>query len=267
MTAYAPPDQARGAGGAPSAPALEVRDLALRIGGAQILEDISFTVPTGQIVGVIGPNGAGKTTLFNLVSGVHQPTSGQVLLAGRDVTRASITQRAVAGLGRTFQTSSLFPGLTVHENARLAAQVTQGHAISLFTRPRRTDAASKRAEELLEEVGLGHRADHRAADLPHGDKRKLEIAMLLATDPPVVLLDEPMAGVASGDVPSLTEVIRGLHRDHGCTVLMVEHHMEVLLGLVERVAVLHFGHLLALDTPEAVMADPTVQSAYLGESV
>ncbi|WP_022926231.1 ABC transporter ATP-binding protein [Serinicoccus marinus] len=269
MTEQDSPVQGRAAGAASSAPApaLEVRDLSLRIGGAQILEDISITVPRGQIVGVIGPNGAGKTTLFNLVSGVHAPTSGQVLLGGRDLTRSSITQRANAGLGRTFQTSSLFPGLTVHENARLAAQVTEGRAISLFSFPRRGDAASRRASELLEEVGLAHRAEHRAGDLPHGDKRKLEIAMLLATDPEVVLLDEPMAGVASGDVPGLTEVIRGLHRDHGCTVLMVEHHMEVLLGLVERVAVLHFGHLLAMDTPEAVMADPTVQSAYLGETV
>lgn len=263
----APTQEDEGASSPPAPHALEVRDLSLRIGGAQILDGISFTVPTGQIVGVIGPNGAGKTTLFNLVSGVHQPSGGQVLLSGRDVTRSSISRRALAGLGRTFQTSSLFPGLSVHENARLAAQVRQGGSVSLVRFPRRTDPASRRADQLLEEVGLGHRSGHRAGDLPHGDKRKLEIAMLLATDPEVVLLDEPMAGVASGDVPGLTEVIRGLHRDHGCTVLMVEHHMEVLLGLVERVAVLHFGHLLAIDTPEAVMADPTVQSAYLGEAV
>lgn len=256
-----------GPGAGAAAPALEVQDLSLRIGGAQILEDISFTVPAGQIVGVIGPNGAGKTTLFNLVSGVLAPTQGRVLLDGQDVTGRSIHQRAVAGLGRTFQTSSLFPGLSVEENVRLAAQVREGGAISLFTFPRRGDSASSRARELLAEVGLSRRAAVRAGDLPHGDKRKLEIAMLLATDPSVVLLDEPMAGVASGDVPGLTEVIRSLHRDHGKTVLMVEHHMEVLLGLVERVAVLHFGHLLALDTPEAVMADPTVQSAYLGEPV
>ncbi|WP_134773934.1 ABC transporter ATP-binding protein [Ornithinimicrobium flavum] len=255
-----------GAGATSAAPALEVQDLSLKIGGATILEDISFAVPAGEIVGVIGPNGAGKTTLFNLVSGVHQPTSGRVLLSGRDVTSRSITQRAVAGLGRTFQTSSVFPGLTVAENVRLAAQVTEGGAISLFRFPRSSDAATGRARELLGEVGLGRRLGVRAGDLPHGDKRKLEIAMLLATDPQVVLLDEPMAGVASGDVPELTAVIRSLHRDHGCTVLMVEHHMEVLLGLVERVAVLHFGHLLAIDTPESVMNDPTVQSAYLGES-
>lgn len=256
-----------GAGAASTAPALEVRNLSLRIGGAQILEDVSFTVPTGQIVGVIGPNGAGKTTLFNLISGVMRPSSGSVLLDGREVTGRSVTQRAVAGLGRTFQTSSVFPALSVQENVRLAAQVAEGRAISLVSFPRSGDRASTRASELLGEVGLGDRVDVRAGDLPHGDKRKLEIAMLLATNPSVVLLDEPMAGVASGDVAGLTEVIRSLHTDHGCTVLMVEHHMEVLLGLVERVAVLHFGHLLAIDSPEAVMADPTVQSAYLGESV
>ena len=261
------PQQTTSAGAASAAPALEVRDLALRIGGAQILEDISFTVPAGQIVGVIGPNGAGKTTLFNLISGVMTPTTGRILLDGRDVTGRSVTQRAVAGLGRTFQTSSVFPALSVEENVRLAAQVSQGQAISLFTFPRRGDKASSRARDLLGEVGLGDRLAHRAGDLPHGDKRKLEIAMLLATDPSVVLLDEPMAGVASGDVAGLTEVIRSLHTDHGCTVLMVEHHMEVLLGLVERVAVLHFGHLLAIDSPDAVMANPTVQSAYLGETV
>ena len=256
-----------GAGTATAVPALEVQELSLRIGGAQILEDITFAVPTGQLVGVIGPNGAGKTTLFNLVSGVLAPTGGRVLLDGQDVTGRSVTQRAVAGLGRTFQTSSLFPMLSVEENVRLAAQVKEGHAISLLAFPRPGDAASRRARELLGEVGLGNRLRARAGDLPHGDKRKLEIAMLLATDPSVVLLDEPMAGVASGDMDSLTDVIRSLHRDHGRTVLMVEHHMEVLLGLVERVAVLHFGHLLAIDTPEAVMADPTVQSAYLGEPV
>jgi len=144
-----------GAGAATAAPALEVQDLSLKIGGATILEDISFAVPAGEIVGVIGPNGAGKTTLFNLVSGVHQPTSGKVLLSGRDVTSRSITQRAVAGLGRTFQTSSVFPGLTVQENVRLAAQVDEGSAISLFRFPRATDAATGRARELLH-VLVGH---------------------------------------------------------------------------------------------------------------
>lgn len=246
--------------------ALEVRGLALKIGGAQILRDVDLSIATGEILGVIGPNGAGKTTLFNIISGVMAPSTGTITLAGEDITNARIAARARAGLGRTFQTSSLFTGLSVLENVRLARQVVLGRELSLLRFPRSTDQASGRAVELIEEVGLTHRAQARAGDLPHGDKRKLEIAMLLASDPQVVLLDEPMAGVASGDVPELVEVIRRLGTDHGCTVLMVEHHMEVLLGLVDQVAVMHFGTILAKDEPAAVMANPTVQSAYLGES-
>lgn len=247
-------------------PALALEGVHLQIGGAKILRDVSLQVADAEMLGVIGPNGAGKTTLFNIVSGVLTPTSGRVLLEGRDVTVTSIHGRARVGLGRTFQTSSVFPGLTALENARLAAQAKLGGATSPFRFPRANDAATERARATLDEVGLGHHAATTAGVLSHGDKRKLEIAMLLATEPSVILLDEPMAGVGSGDVPELVEVIRRLHKG-GRTVLMVEHHMEVLLGLVDRVAVMHHGELLALDTPDAVMANPTVQSAYLGEPV
>jgi branched-chain amino acid transport system ATP-binding protein len=245
---------------------LALEHVGLRIGGARILNEVSLDVTAGEMLGVIGPNGAGKTTLFNVISGVVRPTEGRVRLDGHDMTSVPIHRRAAAGLGRTFQTSSLFAGLSVVENVRLAAQAHAGGATSVFRRPQRTDAATGRAHETLAEVGLGHRADTEASGLSHGEKRKLEIAMLLAMEPKVILLDEPMAGVASGDVPAITEVIRGLHRG-GRTVLMVEHHMEVVLGLVDRVAVMHHGELLAVDTPEAVMANPAVQSAYLGEAV
>ena len=245
---------------------LTLEHIGLRIGGARILQDVSLQVPAGEMLGVIGPNGAGKTTLFNVISGVIRPTEGTVRLDGRDVTLEPIHRRATAGLGRTFQTSSLFPALSVLENVRLTAQAHAGHATSVFRAPRRSDAATATARAALAEVGLADRADTVASGLAHGEKRKLEIAMLIAMDPKVILLDEPMAGVGSGDVPAITEVIRGLHRG-GRTVLMVEHHMEVVLGLVDRVAVMHHGELLAVDTPEAVMANPTVQSAYLGESV
>jgi branched-chain amino acid transport system ATP-binding protein len=245
---------------------LSLEHVGLRIGGARILHDISLEVSPGEMLGVIGPNGAGKTTLFNVISGIVQPTEGVVRLDGGDVTHEPIHGRAAAGLGRTFQTSSLFPALSVLENVRLAAQAHAGSAASVLRMPRRTDGATRAALVALAEVGLADRADARAAGLAHGEKRKLEIAMLVAMDPKVVLLDEPMAGVASGDVPALTEVIRGLHRG-GRTVLMVEHHMEVVLGLVDRVAVMHHGELLAVDTPDAVMANPAVQSAYLGEPV
>ena len=245
---------------------LRLEHVGLSIGGARILNDVSLDVPAGEMLGVIGPNGAGKTTLFNVISGVVRPTEGTVRLDGRDVTHEPIHRRSGAGLGRTFQTSSLFPGLTVVENVRLAAQAHAGGATSVFSTPRRSDAATRRALDALAEVGLDHRADAVSSGLAHGEKRKLEIAMLIAMDPKVVLLDEPMAGVGSGDVPAITEVIRNLHHG-GRTVLMVEHHMEVVLGLVDRVAVMHHGELLAVDTPEAVMANPTVQSAYLGEAV
>ena len=247
-------------------PVLAVEHLELQIGGARIIDDVTLSVGRGEMLGVIGPNGAGKTTLFNLMSGIMTPTGGRVLLRGDDVTRLTVQRRARAGLGRTFQTSSLFTGLSALENVRLSAQVSIGHELSVLAHPRRGDAATSAAEERLEEVGLTHHAETTAGVLSHGDKRKLEIAMLLATEPSVILLDEPMAGVASGDVPELVEVIRRVHRS-GRTVLMVEHHMDVVLGLVDTVAVMHHGQVLAWDTPQAVMADPTVQSAYLGESL
>ncbi len=247
-------------------PVLAVEQLELTIGGARIIDGVTLEVAQGEMLGVIGPNGAGKTTLFNLISGVLSPSAGRVLLEDRDVTRDPIHTRARAGLGRTFQTSSLFPALSALENVRLAAQVGLGGSLSVVRFPRARDEATRIARERLDEVGLGHHASTDAGVLSHGDKRKLEIAMLLATDPRVILLDEPMAGVASGDVRGLSDVIRSVHRS-GRTVLMVEHHMDVVLGLVDRVAVMHHGQLLACDTPAAVMANPAVQSAYLGESL
>lgn len=245
------------------AAALEVDDLSWQVGGARIVRGVSLTVAPGEMVGVIGPNGAGKTSLFNLISGINPATGGRVLLDGRDVTTDSVASRARAGLGRTFQTSSLFPRLSVRENVRLAAQQRLGGSLSILRFPRRGDDATRLANEMLDIVQLGSR--HTAAgDLSHGDKRKLEIAVLLAQEPSVILLDEPMAGVAHADVPGLTEVIRDLN-SMGKTVMIVEHHLEVVLGLVSRVAVMHHGELLAFDEPATIMANPTVQSAYLGD--
>ncbi|MBB1483173.1 ABC transporter ATP-binding protein [Tessaracoccus sp. MC1865] len=244
-------------------PALEVRDLCWQVGGARIVRDVSLAVAPGEMVGVIGPNGAGKTSLFNLISGINPVSSGRVLLLGKDVTKHSVASRARAGLGRTFQTSSLFPRLSVLENVRLAAQQRLGGSLSILKFPRSADDATRLAREMLDIVQLGSRRSF-AGDLSHGDKRKLEIAVLLAQDPSVILLDEPMAGVAHADVPGLTEVIRDLN-NLGKTVMIVEHHLEVVLGLVSRVAVMHHGELLAFDEPGAIMATPTVQSAYLGD--
>lgn len=246
--------------------ALAARGLSLTIGGARIVHDLTIEVTAGEMIGVIGPNGAGKTTLFNLLTGVNRPTSGSVFIGGSDVTGESATRRARRGLGRTFQTSSVFPALSVLENVRLAAQAASGGSLSLLRRPRVDDSATRTARQCLAEVGLEARGQVLAGSLAHGEQRKLEIAVLLAGQPSVILLDEPMAGVSAADVPSLVELIGRLHRDQGRTVLMVEHHMDVVLGLADRVAVLHNGRLLALDTPDAVMADPLVQQAYLGQA-
>lgn len=247
--------------------ALRVSGLGLKIGGATILDDVNLDIPQGSIVGVIGPNGAGKTTLFNVISGLATPTSGSVEFNGTAITRSSVAARARAGLGRTFQTSSYFPGLSVLENVRLAAQATAGGSASLFHFPKPSDAATQRALATLETVGLAHKAGALAGDISHGDKRKLEIAVLLVTDASLVLLDEPMAGVASGDIAGLVQNIRDMQREKQCTVLMVEHHIDVLLGLVDRVAVMYFGTIIAFDTPQNIMENPTVQSAYLGKTV
>jgi branched-chain amino acid transport system ATP-binding protein len=251
---------------APVPPALRIGGLGLQIGGVGILKDVELDVEPGALVGVIGPNGAGKTTLFNTISGVVRPTEGTIEMDGADITRASIARRARAGLGRTFQTSSLFPALSVLENVRLAAQAAAGGSYSLLRFPSRRDEATRTARDTLEAVGLEHHAESRAGDISHGDKRKLEIAVLLVTRARLILLDEPMAGVASGDVAGLVDSIRQLHRATGCTVLMVEHHIDVLMGLVEKVAVMYSGSIIAFDSPQRVMADPLVQSAYLGSA-
>jgi branched-chain amino acid transport system ATP-binding protein len=244
-------------------PILATRNLGLDIGGAQIVADVSLEVRAGELVGIIGPNGAGKTTLFNLLSGLMRPTAGSVELKGRDVTAEPPFRRARAGLGRTFQVSSVFGLLSVRENVRLAADAELGGTMRIWQRAEQVGA--ERTEHALERVGLAARADRPAALLSSGDKRKLELAMLLAGKGDVILLDEPMAGVSAEDVDDLVELIRSVHKDEGKTVLMVEHRMEVVIGLAERIAVMHHGALLAFDEPDKVMANETVQTAYLGE--
>jgi len=246
------------------AAALQVRGLGFAVGGVSVLSDIDLTVAEGEFIGIIGPNGAGKTTLFNLLSGLLRPSAGRIDLAGRDVTGLAPASRARLGLGRTFQTSLLFAALPAAENVRLAAQARLGGSRRWWRRPRGGDESVRVAAEAVEAVGLGRVAARPAGALSHGDKRKLELAILIASGARVLLLDEPMAGVNSEDVAGLTAAIGDLHRA-GRTVLMVEHHISVVLGLAQRVAVLHHGRLLACASPAEVMANETVQGAYLGD--
>ena len=246
---------------------LATRNLGLDIGGASIVADVSLEVAEGELLGIIGPNGAGKTSLFNLLSGIYRPTAGTIELSGREITNQPTYRRTREGLGRTFQVSSVFPLLTVHENARLAAESALGGTLRLWRRATSVRPALERAHAALERVGLMPYATTRAGALAHGDKRRLEIAMLLAADKPVLMLDEPMAGLSAEHVPQLVELIRSIHVEEKKTVLMVEHHIDVVTGLAQRIAVMHHGALLACDTPAAVMANETVQSAYLGEEL
>ena len=248
-------------------PILATRNLGLDIGGATIVADVSLEVAEGELLGIIGPNGAGKTSLFNLFSGLYRPTSGSIHLNGVDITHQPTYLRTREGIGRTFQVSSVFPLLTTFENVRLAAQAALGGTLRLWQRASGVRKAVDGARAALARVGLEAKAAVPAGGLSHGDKRRLEIAMLLAADKPVLLLDEPMAGLSAEHVPQLVELIRSVHEQERRTVLMVEHHMEVVTGIAQRIAVMHHGALLACDTPAAVMANETVQSAYLGEAL
>lgn len=246
---------------APPRPVLRLENLSWSVGPIQIVRDIELSVAEGEFLALIGPNGAGKTSLFNLVSGVTRPTGGRIALDGASVGGLPPHKRARRGIGRTFQSSSVFPTMTVAEHVELAARAAGHRRVTL------TDTT-----RVLQRVRLEHRAPDLASGLSHGDKRKLELAMLLAPTvggdgPRLMLLDEPMAGVASEETEELTSVIRALHRTEGRTVLMVEHHMDIVLGLADRVAVMNQGTLLAVGTPAAVMADPVVQEAYVGEAL
>ncbi|KKJ96195.1 ABC transporter ATP-binding protein [Micromonospora sp. HK10] len=246
---------------------LATRGLTWRIGEVAIVDSVYLDLAPGEFLGVIGPNGAGKTSLFNLITGLRRPTDGRILLDGEDITDLPSHRRARLGLGRTFQASSVFGSLTVRENVRLAVQAHRGGSMKLWRRAAADREVAAAADAALDRVGLHHRGTALAGTLAHGEKRKLEIALLLAGEPRVMLLDEPMAGVSAEDVPELVSVIRSLTGESGRSVLMVEHHMDVILELADRIAVMHHGALLACDTPDTVMANATVQEAYLGESL
>jgi branched-chain amino acid transport system ATP-binding protein len=225
-------------------------------GGLVAVNDVDFAVPRGQVVSLIGPNGAGKTTLVNVVTGFDFPTSGTVELDGQPITRWSPQRRGRAGLARTFQHGHAFRGLTVRENVEVAALGVGASA----------GDARRRADRLLDALGLSHRAEEIATALPHGDERKLGVARALATEPRYVLMDEPAAGLTEAEVPDLVAVVRSVRDDHGAGVLLIDHNVPLIMEVCDRIHVLDQGRTLAAGTPDEVRRNVDVANAYLGGS-
>jgi branched-chain amino acid transport system ATP-binding protein len=255
---------------------LETRDLTIRFGGHVAVDAVSCRFEPGTLTAIVGPNGAGKTTYFNLISGQLPASAGQVLLDGEDLSALPAPLRTRKGLGRAFQLTQLFPNLSVLENVRLAVQAReQGRqkmrtgaawqgGLDLFKVWLDRQSWIDEAQMLLRQVQLAERADQPAAALPHGDQRKLEVALLMALDPKVYLFDEPTAGMSVDDAPVVLDLIRALKTRRDRTILLVEHKMDVVHELSDRIVVLHNGRLVADGAPAAVMSSPIVQQAYLG---
>lgn len=245
-------------------PILSVKGISIQFGALKAVQDVSFDAQPGKITAVIGPNGAGKSSLFNLISGAIRPSSGSVRFDGEDVTGRPPHQLLRYGLSRSFQITNLFFELPVRENLRLAAQfLEQGRG--LFRPLARSQAAAARVDELLEQFDLRSKADELAGYLSHGEQRRLEIAVSLASRPRMLLLDEPTQGMSHGDTRETEALIRGLSHNHGLSILLVEHDVDLVMQLSDFVVVMHQGQKLAEGTPAEVRANPAVQAAYFGE--
>lgn len=243
---------------------LETRDLRREFGALVAVDNVSIQVRARTLHSIIGPNGAGKTTFFNLLSGNIPPTSGKVSYKGTDITNIPLYRTAHLGIGRSFQITNLFPNLSVMENIRLAAQALGKDNFRMFRANNHFKQYQQRAIEVMEQVGLLSRAHDLARTLPHGDQRKLELGMILASDPELLLLDEPTAGMASEQVPELMALIRSIQEAGNKTVMLVEHNMNVVMSASDMITVMHQGAVLAEGTPAEIGANETVQQAYLG---
>ena len=247
----------------PSAPMLEVDGLSRHFGALAALNDVSFDVRAGEIFSVIGPNGAGKSTLFNVITGLHPPTAGRVRFRGDDITGLAPEIINRRGVAKTFQITNIFPEISVVENVRVAGQsrtTVAGRLASLWRRPDVDD----HVDALLDAFGLSARRDELAENLSHGEQRYLEICLALATEPTLLLLDEPTAGMTPGETRDATALIRTIVRERGLTLLLIEHDMSVVMGISDRIAVLHFGKKIAEGPPDVIRTDPGVIDAYLG---
>jgi branched-chain amino acid transport system ATP-binding protein len=245
-------------------PILQVRKLTKHFGGLSAVADVSLEIVPGELHAIIGPNGAGKSTLINLLSGELRASSGQILFHGRDIGQLAPEQRSRLGIGRSFQKTNIFPSFTALENCRLAAQSRQPRPLAWMRDALNDRSVMAEAKAALAAVGLSERAGDLAFTLSHGEQRQLEIAMCLATDPQLLLLDEPLAGMGAEESLRMIELIKKLAANHA--VLLVEHDMDAVFQLAQVLTVMVDGRLLASGTPEQIRADREVQAAYLGES-
>ncbi len=243
--------------------ALRVEGLSKDFGGVRALQSVSFSVKAGEHLAIIGPNGAGKTTLFNLLGGQLSPTAGRVYLFGREITNMAAHSRVHLGIARSFQLTSLFLNLTVLENILLALQGTRSSRFQVFRSATAYEHLHTRAQELLDSIDLRGKEDDPVHALSYGEQRKLEIALSLASEPKLLLLDEPSSGLTTAESADITSMIRNLGAD--VTVILVAHDMDLVFGVAERIIVLHYGEIIAEGTGERISADPRVKEIYIGE--
>jgi branched-chain amino acid transport system ATP-binding protein len=244
---------------------LRIEGLTKNFGGLRVTDDVTLDVRPGELHAVIGPNGAGKTTLINQISGLLAPDAGRIVFGGEDVTHLPVDRRARRGLARSFQITSILPGFSVLENVALAVQARSGTSFRFFGRAADEEALNAPARAALAQVGLGERADAPAGELSHGEKRALELAIALAMEPKLLLLDEPMAGTGHDETERLVAALRGLKGRF--PMVLVEHDMTAVFALADRISVLIYGRILATGAPDVVRADPQVVTAYLGEEL
>jgi branched-chain amino acid transport system ATP-binding protein len=242
--------------------ALRVEGLSKHFGGIEALRDVSFTVDSGEKLAIIGPNGAGKTTLLNVLNGQYSPDSGHIYFDGRDITRLSVSRRAHLGIGRAFQSSTLFPSMTVLTNLLLAIHGMKPSRLHLFRSFDTYDAHRNEAERFLKSVHLWEKKEEVVSDLSHGEQKRLEIAMSLALEPKLLLLDEPSAGLTAGESADVAAILRDL--GPLISILIVAHDMDLVFGIADRILVLHYGQVLCTGTPNDVQCNAKVREIYMG---